>query len=1065
VGRSGGRRRFSYPSVLADPFLIKRSIRDNISASMKSTLFLLLLGFGVLSIVARADNRNKGIHPRPVAKITPCAPGVVYVKMKVGSSTGRTVGSNGNVILLIAPSTSFAVVASTLGLKQTVIFDPHATKDSISRAFGIDRMYCLYYSNTKIDPHTALTMLMKTGEIECGSVRYLFPVTRDANDPLVSEQYALTAMNVFNAWNTTFGDTSIVIADVDNAINIDHVDLKDEIKYNWGEIGIDAQGHDKRSNGIDDDSDGYIDNWEGWDFCGNVDVGSGAILEPNNNPRPRPPFLSAVGEPDHGTLTAGCIVATGNNGIGIAGIAFGCKLLPIKVAGADNNDISAGFEGIHYASTHGARIINCSWGGSLDGFDTAFSNTFLVEARVRGALVIAAAGNGINDDGIPADNDDYPEYPSNGPYVLSVGASDQNNQAAGFSNYGNSVSVWAPGSGILSCDYPGDSSYSGDNNGTSFASPNTAGVAGLLWSEHLDWSPQFIAAQIIATCANVVNTGDRFDYWGLVNADSALNTTLVGPGLVITGYALDGVTADSLGPNHTYDFKVTFENVLSAGTNLTAVPIPALGVQLSSNRVILGSLAESAIATGDFQISQTGVYSQGNVPISFAVSDGNGYNDTLSLYLPLNVQPGFIPGQTVEYGTSVCRLSNTVAWASFGEESNDGLGDTTYFAEFALEAGGIWGDTGTLGDGINPPYDVTALDSNTAYFGSGPPGGTASVIHTSDGGNTFDTVSVASFAEFVNTIHFFDPLNGILIGDPLTNSSRWGIGITSDGGQSWQSLGKPISTQGSGVSSWNNATCWVGTNGWFGTNSQHIWRTTDRGQTWAPAETPFQNSLGVAFDDDATHGLACFQPESGVGNNGIAFSTDSGTSWQQLTTLPMDSLSPASVAFIPNSNIAILTSDMGIYRTTDLGETWSPIGIPVSYSAAGSAISISRTPNEFVVSINSPINGVATYSEMIPDTSTEVVTSLPVTALSLVVYPNPSEMTATVSFTLPVSGHARMVMYDALGRAVQNVLDGTFDAGTHQVVLDAHALIPGVYYLDFYTDAGGVVTRTLTVIP
>ena len=439
-------------------------------------------------------------------------------------------------------------------------------------------------------------MLMKTGEVECGSVRYLFPVTRQANDPLLGEQYALTDMNVFNAWNTTFGDTSIVIADVDNAINIDHVDLKDEIKYNWGEIGIDAQGNDKRSNGIDDDSDGYVDNWEGWDFCGNVDVSSGAVLEPNNNPRPRPAVPGSGDEPDHGTLTAGCMVATGNNGIGIAGVAFGCRLLPIKAAGSDFGTISAGFEGIHYASTHGARIINCSWGGSIDGEDTAFDNTFLVEAHVRGALVVAAAGNSDED------NDENPEYPANAPYVLSVGATDVNNDAANYSDYGNSVNVWAPGSAILSCDYPGDSSY-GAENGTSFASPNTAGVAGLLWSEHQDWSPQFIASQIIATCVDVVNPSDRFDYWGLVNADSALNTMLVGPGLAITSYALDGVSGDSLRANHTYDFKVTFENVLSTGTNLTVVPIPALGVQLSSNTASLGSLAESASATVDFQIA------------------------------------------------------------------------------------------------------------------------------------------------------------------------------------------------------------------------------------------------------------------------------------------------------------------------------------------------------------------------------------------------------------------------------------------------------------------------------
>jgi photosystem II stability/assembly factor-like uncharacterized protein len=1034
---------------------------------MRSTLFLLLLGFTLFSINAHADNRNKATRSPTVAKITPCAPGVVYVKMKAGSTVGRAIGSDGNVTLSITPSSAFSQVVNRLVLTKTVVFDPHAGKDSISHALGIDRMYCLYYSNRSIDPHTALAMLMATCEVECGSVRYLFPVTKTTNDPFLSDQYALTKMNVFSAWNTTFGDTSIVIADVDCAINIDHVDLKNEIKYNWGEIGIDANGNPKQSNGIDDDSDGYIDNWEGWDFCGNVDASSGAVLEPNNDPRPRPPYLPDVGEPDHGTLTAGCIAATGNNGIGIAGVAFGCKLLPIKAAGADNNDISAGFEGIHYASTHGARIINCSWGGLVAGFDTAFNNTFLVEARIRGALVIAAAGNGLNDDGIPVDNDVYPEYPGDGPYVMCVGATDINDDASTFSNYGHSVDVWAPGTQILSCDYPGDSEYA-YQSGTSFAAPNTSGVAGLLWSVHQDWSPEFIAKQLIATCDNVIDTNDRPDYWGRVNAGSALSAPLPGPGLVITGYSLDGIASDSLGPNHTYDLKVTFENTLATGTNLTAMPIPTFGVQLSTNTASLGSIAESATAIGDFQITRTGVYSQGNLFIGFVVSNGSSYTDTLFISMPLNVEPGFIPGQAVGYGTSVYRVSNSAAWAAFGAVTNDGMGDTNVYAEFSQEVGSVWMDSVTLGDGNNPPYDVTALDSNTAYFGSGPPVGTASVIHTADGGNTFDTVSVASFAAFVNTIHFFDTQNGILIGDPINN--KWGIGITTDGGKTWNPLAKTISAEGSSTVSWNNATAWVGDNGWFGTNSQHIWRTIDRGQTWTPVSTEsdtstiYENSFSVAFDSDATHGLACFEPVSGNGGNGMMISTDSGASWQPLTTLPVDSLSPAAVAFIPNSNTAILTSDVGIYRTTDFGSTWTPIGIPVSYQPAGSAISISSGPGEFVVSINSPNYGVATYVESIPDTALGFVANLLTSPLTLEVYPNPAQASAMVSFTLPATGYARIVVYDALGREVTKLLDGVFDAGTHQAALDGNGLIPGVYYIDLESDVG-TITRTLTRIP
>ncbi len=1035
---------------------------------MKATYLVLLLSLGFFSIAARADNRNKDTRPQQTpsaAKLTPCAPGVVYVKMKAGSTIGRTMDSKGNVTFSIGPSSAFDRVTSALGLTQTVAFDSHASKDSISRAFGIDRIYCLYYTNRAIDPHAAVAMLMATGEVECGSVRYLFPVSKTTNDPLLGDEYGLTKMNVFNAWNTTTGDTSIVIADVDCAINIDHEDLKNQIKFNWGEIGSDSIGKNKEKNGVDDDSDGYIDNYEGWDMCGDVNVGAGAALKPNNNPRPRETAAS------HGTHTAGCILAQGNNSLGIAGVAYGCRLLPIKAAGSDNDNIGAGYEGIHYANTHGARIINCSWGGFETAADTSFSNVFLYEAIARGILIVAAAGNS------GSTNDGTFEYPGDGPSVLSVGATDQGDAAASFSDFGNSVSVWAPGVTIVSCDYPGNSAYSAED-GTSFSCPLTAGVAGLLLSEHPDWLPKFVAKQIIATCDNVVNPNDRTEFWGRINAGNALSVPVVGPGLVITGYSLDNVASDSLGMNHTYDFKVTFKNVLGAGSNLSAVPISELGVQLSSSAVSLGSIAPSATATGDFQITRNGVFSQGNLPVQFAVTNGNSYNDTLSLYLPLTVQPGFVLDQAGLNATSIFRVSNTSAWAAFGLASTTG---TVINAQFAHEQGSVWSGLGSVGDGTNPPYYVTALDSNIAYFGSGPgasgttTGGTPTVTHTANGGRTFDTVSVKSFAAFVNTIHFFDAKNGILIGDPVAN--KWGIGTTSDGGQSWHPLAKTVVASGS-IASWNNSASWVGNYGWFGTNSRQILRTTNRGLTWVSVKTDTnQNSLSVAFDDDAKHGFACYQSISGNGSNGVTVSSDSGASWQQLTTLPVASMTPAAIQFIPHSDTAILTSNMGIYRTTDFGLSWSPIGIPVLYLGTSGDLSISRGQGEFVVTINAENIGVASYREALPDDTTATDTTADTTGnqngvasatsdgLTLQVYPNPTQSSAVVSFTLPASGRARIVIYNTAGREVATLIDGEFSAGSHQATLDGRGLTPGVYYVDYESNGGRRVTHALTILP
>ncbi|MFI5201160.1 MAG: S8 family serine peptidase, partial [Candidatus Kapaibacterium sp.] len=749
------------------------------------------------------------------------------------------------------------------------------------------------------------------------------------------------------------------------------------------------------------------------------------------------------------------------NGVGIAGVAYGCKLMPIKVAGADYDNIAAGYEGIHYAATHGARIINCSWGGPIQGLDTALANIFLHEARVRSALVVAASGNGINNDGVASSNDATPEYPANGPYVLSVGATDQNDQAASYSNYGHSVAVWAPGTYIWSCDYPGNSAYSPEN-GTSFASPNAAGVAGLLWSEHKDWLPEFISRQLIATCDNVVNPSDRTDYWGRLNAATALSAPL-GPGLIVASYSIDGVASDSLRPGQKHLFTVTFKNIMGAGANLSAKPISSLGAQLSTVAASLGSMNESAMATGNFQITRTGIFSEGNLPVSFAVTNGSNYTDTIFVLLPLSRTQGFLPERAAILGSSIKRVSNTVAWAAFGNLNSSG-GITG--AQYAREQAGNWGDTTTLSDGTVAPFDIEALDSLTAYFGTGQ-SSTGSVIYTTDGGQSFTPVDVTSFTPFVDGIHFFDPINGILIGDPKLN--RWGIGVTKDGGQSWHPLAKPIGVSGS-TAGWNNATAWVGDNGWFGTNSRQILRTTDRGQTWKSVKTGYQHSLGIGFDDDATHGFACFRPAaiSGstltTGTNGIMVTADSGATWNILTTLPAAGISPASIEFIPNSHIAILTSNMGVYRTTDFGATWSPIGIPISYNPDGSELSISRGQGKFVVSINAPNNGIATYSEAIPDSIQEGVAEWRAPEISFEVNPNPLERTTMFSFTLPSNDQASIAIYDAVGRKVFSVVDKMFAQGPNHVAFDVHLLTPGAYYAVFETASGAHLTRAITIL-
>lgn len=200
----------------------------------------------------------------------------------------------------------------------------------------------------------------------------------------------------------------------------------------------------------------------------------------------------------HGTHVAGIIGALGNNGLGTSGIMWDAKLMPVKVCVADGCPLSAIASGISFAVSHGAKVINASYGGF------AFSQTefdAIASANSQGVLFVAAAGNETNN------NDVTPVYPAsyNLPNIISVAATDQNDKLASFSNFGlNSVHVTAPGVYILSTITPGlsfspctGSPFAGYDfcDGTSMAAPHVSGLAGLLFSYY----PHFNYTQVRAT--------------------------------------------------------------------------------------------------------------------------------------------------------------------------------------------------------------------------------------------------------------------------------------------------------------------------------------------------------------------------------------------------------------------------------------------------------------------------------------------------------------------------------------------------------------------------------------
>lgn len=321
------------------------------------------------------------------------------------------------------------------------------------------------------------------------------------NDPRLSEQYHLNAINAFEAWDLVDSKDSVIVAIIDTGIDDTHPDLKDNIFINQGETGTDTNGNDKSNNGIDDDENGFIDDWRGWNF-------SLVKTDTTGNNKPTP-------DNNHGTHVAGICGAVPNNGIGIAGVGKNIKLLNLQIVDANSKQTFAylAHRAMLYAAKMGAKVINCSWGARSN--ISSRGEVIKLIAREYNTLVVCAAGN------IASEKDNYP---SDFKECISVASSNRYNEPSYFTSFGNEVDIIAPGEDILSTVFNGQ--YE-EASGTSMASPVVAGVAALVALKYPDYGYEEIKSLLYKT-ANKAISDSAFDYYGkigtgLVDAKAALS--------------------------------------------------------------------------------------------------------------------------------------------------------------------------------------------------------------------------------------------------------------------------------------------------------------------------------------------------------------------------------------------------------------------------------------------------------------------------------------------------------------------------------------------------------------
>lgn len=294
------------------------------------------------------------------------------------------------------------------------------------------------------------------------------------NDPRYSLQWNLRKINALGAWRKTTGSASVTVAIIDSGVDLGHPEL-----------------------------------------AGSVVPGYSCV----------PGTTAPQDDNGHGTHVAGTVDAKGNNGLGVAGVAWNVRIMPVKVADWEGEAaVFCTAKGIEYAVNRGARVINLSLGGT--GRSTAEEQA-VNYALQQGAVVVAAAGN-------EGDQKNLPSYPAAFPGVLAVAATGSDDERASYSNYGSYVQIAAPGGtygrdGILStcwreasCQYRDGYTY---HNGTSMASPHVAGLAALILSAKPELSGAQVA-DIIKRSAVDLGPRGKDDQYGYGRIDAAAAVAL-----------------------------------------------------------------------------------------------------------------------------------------------------------------------------------------------------------------------------------------------------------------------------------------------------------------------------------------------------------------------------------------------------------------------------------------------------------------------------------------------------------------------------------------------------------
>jgi len=410
---------------------------------------------------------------------------------------------------------------TTTGIPSVDILNEKYHVKTVERLFKTcEKPYLYNIFKVSVSKDSNISSIVKDYSIDPHVIyaepNYIMKTCLTPNDPDFNLQYYLhntgqtggivdSDIDVPEAWDIETGDENIIIAIHDTGVDYDHPDLEDNIWINPGE-DLNGNGIVDPSdfNEIDDDSNGFIDDIRGYDFVNTTNPvppgEDGKIID--NDP---------IDFHGHGTHCSGIASAVTDNNIGIAGVCWNCKIMPVRVGyksqgGSGLIDLDGAAAGLEYAADNGAHIISMSWGGGSvsyliwDAINYSYS---------KGVILIAAAGNY---------NSDWKHYPAAYDKVIGVGATDHNDSRAGFSNYGSWVDVAAPGVNIYSTLF--NDTYA-SWMGTSMSTPQVAALAALILSKNPLLNQDEVRT-IIRSTTDDVNSSKKYIGIGRINAYQAI---------------------------------------------------------------------------------------------------------------------------------------------------------------------------------------------------------------------------------------------------------------------------------------------------------------------------------------------------------------------------------------------------------------------------------------------------------------------------------------------------------------------------------------------------------------